>query len=467
MNQSGGQFLNSVLSSIGGEGQHVPFTQPHVRPKSAPSESKPQDRSTQQSQSIVSVTAGQKRKAEDALPKPDEKVPKNGPKSNPASSDHTSVGNQGPISMPKPSITTSNSALDVPSRGTGKASPNSTSPLTSAPDLLPKAAPKKGSYAEVMARAAASKSSQPTVGVIRHKPRETLSAKKELQLRKKGKVPDSKMGPKNFRNGTPGGKSVSPSPGIESVKNSETSDKKTLRPGYKGTATAKIQPSYKGTMQSMSTASDKSKKSARIGEYDRSRSSSAGRPHRRMDYDSEEDEDELEDQDNDSSEASDDMEAGFSDVEEEEVAAAKAAKKEDEEELRLENDRKREKEKRKKMLAAMAARAPKPNHGIINTQQELLQVFASSFRIENDMPDTPEMSPATKELLRKVRYMSPELSEEGMLGRVAVIGGSENYTGAPYFSAMASARLGTLIHSTRPPPAYVAVYYELANSCLD
>lgn len=31
---------------------------------------------------------------------------------------------------------------------------------------------------------------------------------------------------------------------------------------------------------------------------------------------------------------------------------------------------------------------------------------------------------------------------KGQLGRVAVIGGSEDYTGAPYFSAMASARLG-------------------------
>ena len=32
--------------------------------------------------------------------------------------------------------------------------------------------------------------------------------------------------------------------------------------------------------------------------------------------------------------------------------------------------------------------------------------------------------------------------EPGQLGRVAVIGGSEDYTGAPYFSAMASAKLG-------------------------
>lgn len=31
---------------------------------------------------------------------------------------------------------------------------------------------------------------------------------------------------------------------------------------------------------------------------------------------------------------------------------------------------------------------------------------------------------------------------QGQMGRVAVIGGCEDYTGAPYFSAMASARLG-------------------------
>jgi len=55
------------------------------------------------------------------------------------------------------------------------------------------------------------------------------------------------------------------------------------------------------------------------------------------------------------------------------------------------------------------------------------------------------MSPTTKEILMKVRKMVPPLLEKfhkGQMGRVAVIGGSEDYTGAPYFSAMASARLG-------------------------
>ncbi|EJT72470.1 YjeF protein [Gaeumannomyces tritici R3-111a-1] len=57
----------------------------------------------------------------------------------------------------------------------------------------------------------------------------------------------------------------------------------------------------------------------------------------------------------------------------------------------------------------------------------------------------PEMSAATKEILGRVRRMVPPMLEsfrKGQLGRIGVIGGSEDYTGAPYFSAMASARLG-------------------------
>ncbi|OAL07533.1 H-hydrate dehydratase [Phaeosphaeriaceae sp. SRC1lsM3a] len=56
------------------------------------------------------------------------------------------------------------------------------------------------------------------------------------------------------------------------------------------------------------------------------------------------------------------------------------------------------------------------------------------------------MASATrKDLLKKVYTMVPPMLEsfhKGQLGRVAVIGGSEDYTGAPYFSAMASAKLG-------------------------
>ncbi|KFZ06334.1 hypothetical protein V501_07494 [Pseudogymnoascus sp. VKM F-4519 (FW-2642)] len=61
------------------------------------------------------------------------------------------------------------------------------------------------------------------------------------------------------------------------------------------------------------------------------------------------------------------------------------------------------------------------------------------------MSSDPKMSQATLELLRKARKMVPPMLEKfhkGQMGRIAVIGGSEDYTGAPYFSAMASARLG-------------------------
>jgi len=44
-----------------------------------------------------------------------------------------------------------------------------------------------------------------------------------------------------------------------------------------------------------------------------------------------------------------------------------------------------------------------------------------------------------------------------MLGRVAVIGGSEDYTGAPYFSAMASARLGADMSHVICEPGAAAV----------
>nr|KAK3310706.1 Ribokinase-like protein [Chaetomium strumarium] len=71
------------------------------------------------------------------------------------------------------------------------------------------------------------------------------------------------------------------------------------------------------------------------------------------------------------------------------------------------------------------------------------------------------MSAATKEILGRVRQMIPPMLEKfhkGQLGRVAVIGGSEDYTGAPYFSAMASARLGCdLSHVICTPTAATVI----------
>ncbi|KAI3004315.1 hypothetical protein CBS147346_5001 [Aspergillus niger] len=55
------------------------------------------------------------------------------------------------------------------------------------------------------------------------------------------------------------------------------------------------------------------------------------------------------------------------------------------------------------------------------------------------------ISTSSKVLLKKARNLVPPMLEKfhkGQQGRVAVIGGSIDYTGAPYFSSMASARLG-------------------------
>ncbi|KAF7542509.1 hypothetical protein G7Z17_g11517 [Cylindrodendrum hubeiense] len=73
---------------------------------------------------------------------------------------------------------------------------------------------------------------------------------------------------------------------------------------------------------------------------------------------------------------------------------------------------------------------------------------------------TPNMSAATKDVLARVQRIIPPMLEKfhkGQLGRVAVIGGSEDYTGAPYFSAMASARLGCDMSHVICTPAASAV----------
>ncbi|KAK0624736.1 Ribokinase-like protein [Bombardia bombarda] len=70
------------------------------------------------------------------------------------------------------------------------------------------------------------------------------------------------------------------------------------------------------------------------------------------------------------------------------------------------------------------------------------------------------MSAATKDMLARVRQLVPPMLEKfhkGQLGRVAVIGGSEDYTGAPFFSAMASARLGCDMSHVICTPAAAAV----------
>jgi ATP-dependent NAD(P)H-hydrate dehydratase len=76
-----------------------------------------------------------------------------------------------------------------------------------------------------------------------------------------------------------------------------------------------------------------------------------------------------------------------------------------------------------------------------------------------------KMSKMTQEILLQVRKMVPPMLEKfhkGQMGRIAVIGGSEDYTGAPYFSAMASARLGAdMVCIVRTPPRLLSCFVQV------
>lgn len=53
--------------------------------------------------------------------------------------------------------------------------------------------------------------------------------------------------------------------------------------------------------------------------------------------------------------------------------------------------------------------------------------------------------PLNIQLINRFKELMPRLSSDlhkGQSGRVAIVGGSREYTGAPYFSAMSSLRTG-------------------------
>lgn len=284
-----------------------------------------------------------KRKAEDGLASRDGKMMRNSVARGQISRATSSTNLLARAS--KPPIPLSSSSAAMPYRGTSRADPASAIPTTpTTVDTLK--APKKGSYAEIMARAKANQS-KPPVGTISHKPKEQIapSYKKELKLKKKA-MKDKKLDIRDdSRPGSSGSLSSSPAPG-------PVANKKIAAPAYKGTAKPKPQlpqPTYKGTMKpafatakpSTVRARDPNPRKIRYDEYAAT------------------DEDDLDDIEEDEygSDESDDMEAGFTDVEQEETVATKAARKEDEEEARLEAKLKKEKEERRKKLEQLAKRA--------------------------------------------------------------------------------------------------------------
>lgn len=203
--------------------------------------------------------------------------------------------------------------------------------------------PKKGSFAEIMARAAAAQksgSSKPSVGTIQHKPTEklTLKEKKARQAREAEELKQKKPGAKGARSGSrPLSRSQSPS----KSKAPATSNLKPKKPpidlGYKGTMrpSGPSETARKGSTSGAGTGALKSKDKGRYAGY--------------TSYSDEEDDDE-EDEEEDDYGSESDMEAGMDEVDEEEEFSLREARKEDIKAKQEEERLKREKEHRKKAL---------------------------------------------------------------------------------------------------------------------
>ena len=323
-----------------------------------------------------SSLSSRKRKLDDVWPVSEHKMPKE------SSGTGTRTGSLSSISprLERPKFSKSSSTLAVPYRGTSKANAN---PSISAAvvENTPKAPPKKGSFAEIMARGKTLQMSAPTVGAITHKPKpkDALSSKKEILLQKKGMSKKQPPGSKEGLQQRTGPLSSNSKPALvpSNAKRALVGEAKTpstsASPAYKGTASsAKPQPSYKGTMKPPNPAERKN--SSARSEDGRARSITAFYPRpsvsksRYRSYESDEEEDEDEDEyDNEDDDpgvdhSSDDMEADFGDVEAEEESAIRIGKKEDEEELKLEQKLKKEKEERRKRLELLAKNAKKRSY---------------------------------------------------------------------------------------------------------
>ncbi|MCJ1419794.1 hypothetical protein MMC32_006150 [Xylographa parallela] len=338
-------FLNSVLSAINdGTAQVVtPIVRTHVnsaQPTAMKSNNEAVPQKHQSPTKTNSLVLG-KRKAETILPCPPVKAQKRD--AFPAKSNSGGGANDKAAINAKPIL----KVTSTPSGTTTGAS--KPSPITPVP-IEAKAPPKKGSFAEIMARG---KPTIPPVGIITHKPKEKLSSKKELELLKRERALKVKPGSKTSKS-APGSKRSSPVPSKQ--KEATTLQGKSVKTtGYQGTAKGTPQTFHKGNMKPVSPPPTSAHKRAYDSDAPRAPkpTSVARRKERYSEEESEVDEGESYMDDDDYS----DMEAGFEDVEEEDEKAARLAKKEDDFEKMMLDELKRQKEaKRQRLLAEKARR---------------------------------------------------------------------------------------------------------------
>ncbi|KAI1489394.1 hypothetical protein F5X96DRAFT_641223 [Biscogniauxia mediterranea] len=304
--------------------------------------------------------------------------------SNPRVPPSTGRPTSGPALQKQSSDLASRPKLSSSSLGASKvppAKPSPTTPTTSDPSRPPK----KGSFAEIMARGAKAQQTMGKVGMIQHKSIEKGAAKKERDVVKSEQKPGikGKTGKPYLGKGRPPATSVRDTarPGgsvRDAPRNGPAKDVKAggkQRPGSSGgdSQEKKVKKSatattgYTGTARprpgATSSKASSSKKEQRPGPSRAGGILAPPRAGRRDRYEDEYDEElddfiEYDDDEDDGdprgrgygydSDASSDMEAGMSDIDDEERAAERLAREEDRREQALEEKLRREKEERKR-----------------------------------------------------------------------------------------------------------------------
>lgn len=297
-----------------------------------------------------SSTFPPKRKAPNELPKPVDKLQR--------TNSHGVISNANrPISQPsKPTAPSSTMAAmkigaKPPNRDQSAVIKNGQPTPPPTTDGSAAKAPKKGSFAEIMARAKAAQQTLGQVGKIQHKKIEKAPSRKEREELQSKKVANIQ------KNLGPNGKFKSAMP---TSSTSKVSEKATFRgkpvpiPEKKVKKAAAATTGYTGTAR---PRPDGAKPSSKPSSF--SRGPDRYRQQRLEDrYLSEdEEEDDLEEEeegDGYGSDASSDMEAAGWEVDDEEEQASRIARKEDAEALAEENRLKREKLEKKQRLMALA-----------------------------------------------------------------------------------------------------------------
>lgn len=306
-----------------------------------------------------------KRKPDEQLRKPVDKMQRTGPSAGGSSKPTTQVSRPSAVdsSIAKMKLSQNGRpSLQSPTTTFKNGQP------TPPPQNEPAKPPKKGSFAEIMARGKAAQSTLGQVGKIQHKKIEKLPSKREREEMKAAKAHNlqKNLGPngkfraagqhllKDERKGVKEGErrvsdgkvgTGKKSTGAETERKVKKASLATT--GYTGTA----RPKPGAMISSRPSASGSSR-------YDRGRDryrdDRYGSSSKRRSYPSGDEEDEAEEEEGYGSDVSSDMEAAAFEVDEEEEEATRIARREDAEALAEENRHKREKEEKRRRLAAMA-----------------------------------------------------------------------------------------------------------------